>query len=73
MDKILYVRVRVCVSHWRPQDFFHGVQTKRLVYNVQGLQDIICIIFYLWNTNTCCRISLCRKRLCQTLCMNNIL
>src|SRR6218665_668515 len=61
-------------SPWAPAGFFQGVQTQRLVnMYVQRLRDISVYSVYLWNTNTCCSISLCRNRLCQTLCIINIL
>src|SRR6218665_97783 len=36
--------------------FSRGVQTQRLVKNCRSYLSSV----YLWNTNTCCRISLCR-------------
>jgi len=44
-------------DHGRPQNLSRGVKTHGLV---KGLKDYLSNV-YLWNTNTCCRISLCRK------------
>src|SRR6218665_40369 len=58
---------------WAPPGFFlRGANPETIVY-VQRLRGISVYSVYLWNTNTCCPISLCRNRLCQTLCMNSIL
>src|SRR6218665_2160265 len=37
--------------------FSKGVQTQRLVRSCRAYLSSVC----LWNTNICCRISLCRK------------
>src|SRR6218665_1655842 len=67
---VLFVDV---ILPWAPAEFFPGGANSEGSQWLKAYLSSVC----LWNTNTCCRISLLGKSLpvslCQTLCMDSVL